>query len=104
MTVFWHIGSDQLVNLEALTDATDSSPVNDATVTAQLYDSEGEKEGSVFTLSHVTSSDGDYQGVLQNTLTATLVDGQSYFLLATAVGSAFTNIFREDGTAKTALG
>ena len=68
--------NDNLLELTGLRDVTKSSTtfVNNATVTADLKDSDGVAIGSQLTLAYVTSSDGDYRATVPDTLSVDLGD------------------------------
>lgn len=71
------IGSDNTLKVDALRDADDVY-VNDATVTAQVTDSTDSNVGSAVTLDYVATSNGNYRGVLDSTVSANLTTGNIY--------------------------
>lgn len=74
-----YIENDNLVELDELKDNADDSYVNDATVTVTLQEPGGtEVSGQTWpaTMSYVASSDGKYQGTLEDDVS--LIAGQPY--------------------------
>lgn len=71
------IGSDNTLKVDALRDADDDY-VNDATVTGQVVDSDDVNVGGSVTLDYVAASNGNYRGVLDSTVAATLTAGNLY--------------------------
>lgn len=82
-----NISSTNVVTLTGLYDSVSAAYVNDATVTAVLKDSDGATVYS-FSLSYVTSSNGNYRGSIPHATTATLEDGAKYSLEVTIVSGS----------------
>ncbi len=80
--------NDHLVELDELTDIVDGSFVNDAAVTADINDLDGNSIASGITLTYVTLSNGKYQGIIQDTLP--LVVNTFYTVIITAVKGSTT--------------
>lgn len=81
------VGNDNLVTIDELKNVSDGSYINDATVTMTLKDSSdvGVANGSwPVTLAYVASSNGKYQGVLQDGITTT--SGSNYVLHVDVIG------------------
>lgn len=81
------VGNDNLVTVDELKNVSDGSYINDATVTMTLKDSSDADvaNGSwPVTLGYVTSSNGKYQGVLQDGITTT--SGSNYVLHVDVTG------------------
>jgi hypothetical protein len=81
----WFVGSDQLVTIEGLRDPATNAYVNTATIEVTMTDAEGTAvAGQTFPLllDYISSSNGNYQGLLEDT--RELVDGQLYWLEITA--------------------
>lgn len=69
-----YIGNDNLLTVDALTNAATGAYVNNATVTATLKDADGTNvSGQTWPLSlaYVSGSNGKYQGVLEDGLDLT---------------------------------
>jgi hypothetical protein len=86
MATLW-IKNDNLVRLLDLVDQSGGneatpSDVTSATVTAQIKNSTGENVGSAITLSYVTDTNSDYEGVAPDTLS--LTHGEEYTVEVTA--------------------
>ena len=64
MATNWWLDSDNRIELTGLTDQSDDSYVNDATVTGQLKTRAGVNQGSAVTLSYIAASDGNYAGTV----------------------------------------
>ncbi len=97
MTTFWHISTDQLVTLTGLYDNTGDVYVNDATVSCQLTDKDGENVGSSFALSYDTASDGNYSGTMPSSVTSLLTEGQAYTLTCTVTSGTTTMTIKREG-------
>lgn len=82
--VFW---GDRHVPGSGLYDNSTESFVNDATVTFQLYQSDGTTavSGASGTCTYVTDSDGVYEGVLEDGVS--LTENNTYYLSITATAS-----------------
>jgi len=87
------INADNLIEVDKLRLSADSSYVNDATVAWTLEDSEGESV-SYGSLAYVASSDGKYQGTIDDSVLASLTDGATYYLTITATQSTKTGRWR----------
>ncbi len=73
------IGSDNVLNLDGLSDVISGTPVNNAVVTAQLSDAVlGTLIGSDISLTSLGSG-GNYQGLLPASTTSLLVQGQAVY-------------------------
>lgn len=99
MTVTLERGSDNLVEWSSMTETSDGSFVNGATVVMTLYSdySRSESTGAVsgtpvsgatsLTLSYVSGSNGKYQGVIPSTVTLSLTVTYTLQVTATFDGS-----------------
>lgn len=85
------IGSDNLVRLDALTNASSGAYVNSATVAYVLKDSAGSVVVSSTAMSYVASSDGRYEGTIQDSVA--LAENALYTIEITAT-SGSTVLFR----------
>ncbi len=78
--------NDNLIELDELQDATDSSYENSATVTVTLYEADQTTEvtGETWpmTMGYVASSNGKYRGVLRDALSLNI--NRRYFAKVTA--------------------
>ncbi len=73
------IGEDLNVALTGLVDAVSGSYLNTATVTFALKEDSGTAvAGGTGTCAYVSASDGNYRGILDSAITATLTAGQQY--------------------------
>jgi hypothetical protein len=90
------VGNKTVLKLDRLKDVEAGTYVNDATVVAQVYGSDGATPvGSPVTLTHVALSNGKYTGILSE-LTP-LVDLEHYYVVYTVSGTAqakFTYFYR----------
>ena len=89
------IGSDNLVRLDVLTNASSGAYVNTATVTFTLKDASGNIFGgqSGVSMPYVAASNGRYEGDLPQGVTVTMAPGALFTIEVTAVGGGFT-LFR----------
>lgn len=85
------IGSDNLVRLDALTNASSGAYVNSATVNYVLKDAAGTVIVASTSMPYVASSNGRYEGTIQETVT--LVENALYTIEITAT-SGSTVLFR----------
>lgn len=85
------IGSDNLVRLDGLTNASSGAYVNNATVTYVLKDNTGATLIGSTTMAYVAASNGRYEGTVPYTTALTL--NAFYTLEITATGAGFT-LFR----------
>ena len=88
------LGSDNLVSLTGLLDVVTSLYVNAATVSAVLTDATATVITTI-TLVYITSSNGNYQGILPASITSTLANGVIYFVTVTATASGITWVDRQ---------
>lgn len=88
------IGSDRTVLLSGLYDNVSAAYQNDATVTGVLSQS-GTTVYS-FSLSYVSSSDGNYRGTIPATTTADLVAGQRYTVRVTATATSGNKLMSQE--------
>ena len=73
------IGNDELVWWKGAINEQSGNYLNSATVTASLYTSAGVLvPSSAVTLAYVAASNGNYNGILESAVTATLTDGAYY--------------------------
>jgi len=84
--VFIYLDEDNVIEWSNMTDGTDSSFVNDATVTFDVKDLADVSKGAG-SMAYVAGSDGKYQGVFTSTDAATLIAGTSYAVEITAASS-----------------
>ena len=75
----WYLNTDQVVWIRGLTDPVQNQAVNDATITAQMQDEDGENVGNVITFTYDEGSDGDYYGIIPYDLP--LVEWKAYTLV-----------------------
>lgn len=82
----WFLHSDQLLEVDGLLDPTTGTYVNTATVRATMYEADGlTTVGGMtwpLTLSYVPTSNGDYNGLLEDG--RELTEGNTYWLELTA--------------------
>jgi hypothetical protein len=86
------IGSDNLVCLDTLTNASSGAYVNNATVSYVLKDSTGAIIINTTSMPYVNASNGRYEGTIPYTTALTL--NAYYTIEVTAVGGGFT-LFRK---------
>jgi len=90
------IGSDNLVRLDVLTNASTGAYVNTATASFTLKDSTGAVFGgqSAVTMPYAGASNGRYEGTIPNAVTAAMTPNTLYSLEITAAAGA-TVLFRK---------
>jgi hypothetical protein len=88
------IGSDNIVRLDALTNASSGAYINNATVTFTLKDSTGAAVLSNQSMSYVAASNGRYEGTIPNGTTATMTQNAQYTIEITATSGALV-LFRK---------
>ena len=88
------IGSDNIVRLDALTNASSGAYINNATVTFSLLDSSGNIILSNQTMTYVAASNGRYEGTLPNSTTSTMTQNAQYTIQITATSGALV-LFRK---------
>jgi hypothetical protein len=86
------IGSDNLVRLDALTNASSGAYVNSATVSYVLKDAKGSVVIASTNMPYVAASNGRYEGTIPYTTALTL--NAYYTIEITAQGGGFT-LFRK---------
>ena len=90
----WWIGSDNMLEVDGLTNNLTGAYINDATVSCQMKTDAGANEGSSFSLSYVAASNGTYRGVFTDTDAADLTDGATYYCEITITGDTYKLIIR----------
>ena len=103
----WDIGTDNLVRVRGLRDPITEIYINDATVAGVLEDSDGDAvSGGTVTFAYRNASNGDYDGILQDT--AALTENANYTLgltiTATVSGTVFKRTIRMTLKAKYSVG
>ena len=79
-----YLNTDNLIEVDGLTNQTSDQYVNDATVAGTLY-SEAGTSLATFALNYVNSSSGDYQGTLSQTVvSANCTQHNEYIIAITA--------------------
>ena len=91
------IGSDNLVEWQDPTNLADGSALSAATATFTLRDSDGT---ALATNVAMTLSGTDYQGVLESTITDTLVEGDEYTLEVTLSQAGLVGVRQQIVTAR----
>jgi hypothetical protein len=86
------IGSDNLVRLDALTNASSGAYINNATVNFTLLDSKGNTVIGSTSMPYVASSNGRYEGTIP--YSTTLMLNSFYTIQVTATGAGLT-LFRK---------
>ncbi len=81
------IGNDVLVNVLGLTDEVTNAAVDTATVSGALLDA-SRNPIATFSLSYVSNSSGNYQGVLSHAVTSGLTASTNYIVVVTATVGA----------------
>jgi len=84
-----YLTTDNCVRVRALKDQVLGTYINDATITATLYDSSGNEVSGAIDISipYVTGTDGDYAGEIPNTVT--LTEDAYYTLKIVVSGSGY---------------
>jgi len=84
-----YLTTDNCVRVRALKDQVLETYINDATITATLYDSSGNEVSGAIDISipYVTGTDGDYAGEIPNTVT--LTEDAYYTLKIVVSGSGY---------------
>lgn len=79
--VHWYLSSDNTIYVEGLILETSASYEDgDATVSGQLKTTAGASVGSAITFAYVSSSNGNFRGILTDTVAATLTAGTTYYM------------------------
>ena len=84
-----YLNNDSLIELVGLKDTVLNTFINDATVTATIYDDTGTEVTGIswpLTVPYVTSSNGEYRAVLDKAIE--LIKGNLYTLIQTAVSGS----------------
>lgn len=82
----FYIGTDQRIRLVGLVDEAGAF-INDATVTADLFDSKSLKlTDGVIQMTHVAGSNGDYDGILPHTVSPMTAGSQPFLLITASKG------------------
>lgn len=96
-----YIGNDRYITLSGLNDAADNSYLNSATVTYAIYEANGTAvSGGTGTLSYISASNGNYRGIIDAAITATLTAEAAYYIAITATQGNYDGLFRIDCTAR----
>ncbi len=83
-SAYFYIGTDQRIRLVGLVDEAGAF-INDATVTADLFDAKGLKlSDSPIVMEHVPGSDGDYDGTLPHNVSPMAPNSQPYLIITAA--------------------
>lgn len=95
------VGTDQNLTVTGLKQP-DGTFLNSATVEATIYEADGVTEVTgqswPLTLSYQAASDGEYKGVINDTLN--VVVGNYYYILVTATQSGVTRSWRNEALAQ----
>jgi hypothetical protein len=84
------IGADMNVSYSGASIASTGAYLNSGTCTYVLRDEDGATVGTG-TLPYVAASDGEYAGVIQSTVTATLDEDAAYTLTITFVSGSYND-------------
>jgi hypothetical protein len=86
----WWIGCDIDIYLLWFKDTRDDDFVNNGTVVATLYDSDGDSVAGAVALpmTYITDSDGKYRGSITDTVSAGLTAEAEYYLEVTGTDSS----------------
>lgn len=93
------IGSDNLVRLDLLTDASSGSYIEDATLSFQLLGLDGTVILDTIAMAYVAASNGRYEGTIPASTSTTLSQGTNYIIAITAVKSGTTLLRRVQAAA-----
>lgn len=98
MDNYLYIDTDDCIRLSGLKDVVTDAYVNDATVTATVYDSDGIAVSGAEDLSipYIADSNGNYAGQVPNTVTIT--KDAEYEVEVTAVKGDFKTTYRFNAT------
>jgi hypothetical protein len=88
------IGSDVMVRLDKLKNASTDAYINSATVSFRLKDADGATIQGPTTMAYIASSDGRYEGVITAANSGTLSVNAAYSVEITATASGLT-LFRK---------
>lgn len=94
MNVGIWIGTDTVIHVEGLKDVVSDTYENGATITANVYDDDGAAVSGATNISiaYISSSDGDYAGEIQNTVT--LTERATYTITLTIAGASYTTTYK----------
>ena len=89
-----YLTTDNCIRIRSLKDEVTDSYINDAVITATLYDSSDvEVSGAVdISIPYVTGTDGDYAGEIPYTVT--LTEGAYYTAIVTVTGSGYRTTYK----------
>jgi len=87
------IGSDNIVRLDVLTNASSGAYINNATVTYTLKDSTGAVVLSNQSMTYVAASNGRYEGTMPQSTTTTMAVNAQYTVEISATSGGLT-LFR----------
>jgi hypothetical protein len=88
------IGSDVLVRLDKLKNASTDAYINSATVTFTLKDSAGAAVQGPTSMGYVAASNGRYEGVITNATSTGLSQTEAYTVEVTATSGSYV-LFRK---------
>jgi hypothetical protein len=94
------IGSDNLVRLDVLQNASTLAYINSATVSFNLKDSTGAVIQGPTTMSYVAASNGRYEGSITAATTNTMTQNAAYSIEITATSAGITPFRRLSCIAK----
>lgn len=88
------LDTDNLIHVESLKNMVTGAYINDATITATLYDSDdvAVTGASSISVAYVASSLGEYAGVFADTIS--LTEGDEYDAEITIIGDTFQTKYR----------
>lgn len=89
------LDTDTVIRVVGLADAVSESYDNGATITANVYDETDTAVTGATSISvaYIASSDGNYAGEIQNTVT-TFVEGDYYTIKITIAGTSYTTTYK----------
>lgn len=92
MIDYWWLETDNVIVLPGVKDPVDETYVDDATITGQLQDADGNNVGSVINFSYLSGTDGEYYGIIPDDVG--LSDGETYTLVLTLERGTFKTTMR----------
>jgi len=94
MIQYLYIDTDNVIRVRGLKDEVSGDYINDATIRATVYDSDGNPvaDAQDLSLSYVSDTNGDYAGEIPNGVSLTA--GSLYTVQVTISGSGYQTVYR----------
>jgi len=89
-----YLSTDNCIRVRGLKDCVTEEYINDAVITATLYDADDSPVSGAedMSISYITGTDGDYAGEIPHTVT--LVENAYYTVKITITGSGYQTVYK----------